>query len=308
LAEKQTRLKLKMQVLDCRNLRELLDSYLSDELSVETNHAVLRHLEHCPTCRAELAARRNLREALRRAGTKLRMSEEGKARLREMLRQHGALPEPEPLVAESFFSRLRNFLPRQIFSAPLLAAMMLLVTLGLGGLLLFRPSVTSAAELSAALWQEAIGDHSYCAAQFAHEAGPVSMIERAQEYDPAYAALDRIAEVGAAGLKLRAAHICGFAGRNFAHLVYTRDGELISLLVTERNARAMKSGAVPDDDGLKVGLQQAIHNDLKVSAYQTRRYIVLIVSRLAEKENQKLAEMLALPVSRHLRSVEVKTK
>ena len=30
--------------LDCQQVRELMDSYLSEELSVETNHGFLRHV------------------------------------------------------------------------------------------------------------------------------------------------------------------------------------------------------------------------------------------------------------------------
>ncbi|MFN7946497.1 MAG: hypothetical protein U0Z53_14195 [Blastocatellia bacterium] len=302
-----------MQALDCRNLKDLLDSYLCDELSVETNHAVLRHVEQCAACRAEMAARRNLRETMQRAGTQLRLSDESRMRLHEALRAEMLRPQVAedeapatageitiPARRDSFFKRLFAWPP----SLPLAATLMLIAALSVAGWFLFRPEVTSAAQLSAALWREAVGDHSYCAVQFAHEEGPVQMSESATSYDPAYAGLDRIAEVGAQGLKLRAAHVCSFAGRSFAHLVYTRDGELISLLVTERNANAMKSGAVPDDDGLRAGLQQAIQNDLKVSAWQTRRHIVLVVSRLSEKENRMLAERIALPVSRHLRGLE----
>ena len=51
----------------CQEFREMMDSYLSDELLVETNHEVLRHLENCAACRSELAARRELRARVRSA-------------------------------------------------------------------------------------------------------------------------------------------------------------------------------------------------------------------------------------------------
>ncbi len=44
----------------CQEFQEMMDSYLSDELLVETNHEVLHHLENCPACRGELGARREL--------------------------------------------------------------------------------------------------------------------------------------------------------------------------------------------------------------------------------------------------------
>ena len=40
----------------CEKIRGYLDSYISNELLVETNHEVLRHLEGCPDCREELEA------------------------------------------------------------------------------------------------------------------------------------------------------------------------------------------------------------------------------------------------------------
>ena len=40
--------------MQCRDVRELADSFLSDQLLVETNHQLVRHLETCPDCRAEI--------------------------------------------------------------------------------------------------------------------------------------------------------------------------------------------------------------------------------------------------------------
>ena len=53
--------------MNCRDFKDIADSYLSNELLVETNHEVLQHLEACAHCRSELAGRRELRERLRSA-------------------------------------------------------------------------------------------------------------------------------------------------------------------------------------------------------------------------------------------------
>ena len=50
--------------LDCQHVREVMDSYLSEELSVETNHGVLRHMAQCRDCATELNRRRRLRALL----------------------------------------------------------------------------------------------------------------------------------------------------------------------------------------------------------------------------------------------------
>ena len=73
--------------MDCRKFRDVLDSYLCDELLVETAHEMLRHAEQCPACRSEMAARRSLRERLQRAGAQARLSEDAKERLRQRLRE-----------------------------------------------------------------------------------------------------------------------------------------------------------------------------------------------------------------------------
>ncbi len=54
--------------MQCREFREVSESYLSDELLVETNHQVNHHLEHCPECRADFASRRALRQRVNSAG------------------------------------------------------------------------------------------------------------------------------------------------------------------------------------------------------------------------------------------------
>src|SRR5690242_1148307 len=51
----------------CEKIRDYLDSYISNELLVETNHEVLRHLESCPSCSAEVEARSRLRARLKAA-------------------------------------------------------------------------------------------------------------------------------------------------------------------------------------------------------------------------------------------------
>ena len=53
--------------MDCRELKVMMDSYIGDELLIETNHEVLRHLENCVDCRREMSSRRALKSQLRNA-------------------------------------------------------------------------------------------------------------------------------------------------------------------------------------------------------------------------------------------------
>jgi hypothetical protein len=206
------------------------------------------------------------------------------------------------------FSRL----PSPRFPLAAAAALIIALTFGLAyGLYLLQQRPVVAAELSPALMGEAAGDHTNCAIKFINhqgQLGPARMSESAKRYDPAYADLDKVAEAGAAGMELRSAHVCGFAGRRFAHLVYGREEHIVSLLVTERDQRAMRRGVVPEDDGLRAGLQQALRDRYTVSAYQTAKRVVLVVSDLPEQQNKELAERIASPVCDHLRRQEAHPK
>jgi len=281
--------------MDCRNFRDVLDSYLSGELAVESNHAILQHAECCAVCRDEMAARRHLRASLRSACTRAKLSAECSERLRASLQTEG-------VQRGSIFTRL--FIMR--FPLTVAAAAGLLLILGAAlSIYLFQLRPVAAAELSPALIYEAVGDHDGCGSHYTHAPqGPVQMSKSARQYDPAYDDLDKVAGAGAEGMQLRAAHVCGFAGRRFAHLVYARESQLISLLVTERDGRALRRGVVPLDDGLRAGLQQVLRDPYTVCAYQTAKHVVLVVSPLPEAQNKELAERMAQPVCDYLRRLE----
>src|SRR5262249_23601447 len=87
-------------------------------------------------------------------------------------------------------------------------------------------------------------------------------------------------------------------------LVSSWAARLVSLLVTVRDCRALKSGEVPPFSGLALGTQRFTHDHLAFGAYQTAKRIVLVVSDLPENENAALAERLARPVVEHLRNAE----
>lgn len=65
----------------CKRIRPYLDSYLNNELMVETNHEVLRHLETCEACSQSLEDRARLKAQLKHAV----MQEYAPAALRERI-------------------------------------------------------------------------------------------------------------------------------------------------------------------------------------------------------------------------------
>lgn len=295
--------------MDCRNFKDLLDSYLSGELAVETNHACLRHAEQCLLCRAELGARRNLRDSLRAVGRRVGLSEEAQARLHARLQTEAALqtesilpfPTRPATVERGSFKR---------FTIPLAVAAALLLTVGWLSFYLSRDKGQNSAqapallELSQTVMDEAAGDHRTCASHFAGAQAAAITPEWMKEKYPAYARLAEAAAGGAKDLQLNAVHVCSFKQRKFAHLVYSQGDKLISLLVTPRDKLALRAGKVPADDGLAAGAQHMLSNPYQVSACQTAKYVVLVVSEFSAAENQAFAARLAEPVSAHLRQLE----
>lgn len=291
-----------MQVMNCHNFKEVLDSYLSDELAVESNHAVLRHAELCPDCRREMAARRNLRQTLRGAVSATAASPDFKNRLRARLREEVVAEVPVSPNKEWFFSRWFQNLAVPQFALATATCGLVLV----GVLYLFlAPKSAQAAELSPLILNQITSDHNDCAAIWLprtyQDGDPV---HNAEQFDPALADLGKYSTHQGLGLKFHYAHLCGHHGRQYVHLVYSRNNDLISLFVSERDAAAMKTGVVPNDDGLFYGLQKYQQEKNTVTAYQTSKHIVLAVSTLSAQENQELAEKLAKPISLHLRTIE----
>lgn len=295
--------------MDCRNFKDLLDSYLSAELAVETNHAILRHAENCQPCRAELAGRRQLREALQRACTQEKMSEEACERLRARLRAEAAGNQTSPGLGASEWLKKSwvGLWARPQWALSLAAATAILLIIG--GVYRLRPDAVP--ELGATLIDQAVGDHRMCATKFINAGGLPVMPKSAEKDDRAYLDLPNAARTGAQGLQLRAAHVCSFGGRRFAHLVYTpviKDSQLISLLVTPRDAQAVKSGRLPSDAGdhgdWSHFWRDSESEHLALGAYQTARHVVIVVSNLPEAENRNLAQRLGPPVVEHLRQAE----
>lgn len=76
--------------MQCSDLREIADSWLSDDSMVTSNHEALEHLELCDDCLREIVDRRNLRAMLRTAimeAPASQMNDEFASRLRARLRR-----------------------------------------------------------------------------------------------------------------------------------------------------------------------------------------------------------------------------
>ena len=313
--------------MQCRDFREVADSYLSDELLVETNHDVIAHLETCADCRRELAARRELRTILRASFAKaegLQMPDEFASRLHNELR-----------TAATSGAMSLNIRHRQWMIA---AGLVLAVTFG--AIVVWQrqraqtnsqmadkrqPQNTAAVKPSdvgprpadiavdanailARMSELAAGDHRDCAIGHRLPDRPIALEEAAGKYDRAYLDLtkavmshrDDFDEM----MELVMAHACLFKGHWFGHIVVRYRGRLVSLLVTRlEDSSGIATSKLPKDlEGQVIACSTV--GGYQISCFRTVHHGVFVVSDLEEGENLALARKLAPSVYEHITHAE----
>src|SRR5215831_9214412 len=163
--------------MQCDDFREIADSYLSNELLIETNHDVIRHLESCGECRSELAARRQLRHNLQmkfNQAAELEVPDGFAEGLRTRLREQ-ALHRPGKVI------------PR-IAYVGIAAALLIAIGLVSLGVQRWRASQRELAAWTS-LTNGAIADHRECALEHKLRGTIISVSEAGRVYDRAYANL-----------------------------------------------------------------------------------------------------------------------
>ncbi len=270
--------------MQCRDFREFADSYLSDELLVETNHEVIKHLETCTDCRRELAARRDLRR-------KLRSGFESAPDLQ--LRKE---------VAGTATAQLRDVaLSRAPLSAAryMAIAASLLIVAALGFIVVQQ---RWRVQRSAVLTASVVGDHRDCALNHRLDERPIDLHEAGSKYDRAYINLvnavmseDRLP----AGVELVDAHSCVFKRRRFGHVILKYHGQVVSVLVTDIEAQDH-----PGSTGVTEAIADAQLDDFRLAYFETRRHAVFVVSGLSDAENLSIAQAIEPSVSRHIMDAE----
>ena len=320
--------------MQCREFREIADSYLGNELIVETNHEVISHLEHCAECRRELAARRELRSQLREAFLKApenQMSEEFGQRLSARLHEQAFGRSVTPLSRRGWHPSVT--LRRTSWLA--LAACLVLAT-GFGLVLVRQrmlerssqqgrqdlagrePTPSYPAQLNPGipvsivkteLARDAAGDHRDCAVHFRLAEKPIDLEVAGRKYDPVYVNLTKavLSEQGDVplGAEFVEAHSCVFEGRRFAHIILRYHGQLVSFLVTEMgDSKEAKTNAAPLTNQQAQVIACSQLDGYQVSCFQTARHAVFIVSDLPEGDNLALARALAPSVFAHITRVE----
>lgn len=306
----------------------MMDSYLNDELLVETNHEVLHHMENCAACRSELAAHRTLRTRLRatvKSAPEMQINPFFARRLEANLRETALRP--------SIWMKISGgaFLGSPILVTTVATCLLFGVLFGANWLRQSSPEnniarqsqtnqpvenlhpteESSAAGVIRAAWQEvtreAVGDHENCALHFRLKEDPISLDEAAEKHGKFNKDLDKtviesLGEIFSRKTSGKAAdkiyvfesHSCVFQGRRFAHIILIYRNRRISVLVAEEN--------LPGENNEEIFSEAT--KGVFVARFRTARHVVFVISDLTAAENVIIAEAVAPAVRRHIEQSE----
>ena len=247
--------------MQCREVRDLANAFIANELLVETNQEILGHLESCPDCRAEIAARRALRSRLKTAF----------AGAPDLAPREQWLDEVSTRLQGANRPTGRSWTP----GAWLAIAATVLLAVGAG---LFTVAGSRGATALLALARSAVGDHRNCAVRFNLAKKPIPLAQAASQYDPIYQVFEatpaRTVTARNGTIEVVDRHSCVFEGRRFAHVVMKYQGELVSLLVTEAGSSSLTRLPAPGETGLALTPGDGYH----VLYQQGQGHAVFVVS------------------------------
>jgi anti-sigma factor RsiW len=280
----------------CEKTRRYLDAYLSNELLVETNHDLLRHLEGCAACTAELEARTRLR-----------------ARLKSAVQAQAVPPELPVLIRERIRREESHSRPLLDWRMPLAiaAALVIAVTIQvrptgtpLPGLTDRAAQATYIQKISATVGQvfkPGLGDHIHCALFRKYPANPPSIQEMESKLGDDYKGLlPLVSKAVPEGYKVVLAHQCTYAGRQFIHLTMRKGSSLISLVISRKQEGESFTSFSPETSASGVPIYQASTENYHVAGFESERFLAFVVSSLNASANMQIAATLAPAVSQLL--------
>lgn len=277
----------------CKRVRSYLDSYLNNELLVETNHDVLTHLQECDACSRSLEDRARLKAQLKRAV----MQEYAPAALRERIGND--------------LRRSRGF-SLNTFSLAVAAVAAVLV-IAVVTFTLYKSSTTSkplslqanvsTGDVTGQILKIGYDDHVFCAIDhnLANKQFTPEQINTA--LGPEYAGLvalvkqkmpkDFVVAVG---------HHCRYNGREFVHLIIRNGDDRVSLVITRKTGEAFPAGgAATVLQASGAPIYEASWHNIQVAGMETPEYLVFVISTESLDDNQQLASRLGPVVSEFLK-------
>jgi hypothetical protein len=284
----------------CERTRRYMDSYVSSELLVETNHEVLRHLESCPSCAAELEVRTRIKSRLKTAVQSQSVPRELQARVREALRHESRASFASTRWAVAAAAML-------IIGLAIWVALPRSTRLALPDLADRRGQDVFIQKVSASLsavLKVGLGDHIHCSIFRKYPKNLPSVGEMAEKLGPAYQDLvplvkSRVSE----DYRIILAHQCGYQGRRFVHLTLSNGANLVSLVITRKQPGESLQALGVSGHPSGVPIYQAAAQNYDVAGFETDQFLAYVVSDLGAKQNLQIADILAPSVRQFLAAI-----
>jgi len=263
----------------CEWIRQQLDSYLGNELLVETASEVVHHLENCEDCSRDLDARIRVRDALQRAIAKRPVPDSIRADVLRKLRA----------------SQTRSFVGLDVkrWALGMVAVAVIVFGLFTGEWL----RLSRGEQLIASILKLGVSDHLICAIRghnYPEVANPPDQIR--EKLGARYAPLLQVVRQRLPGFELLEGHICSIPGsdRKYVHFITRGHGTILSVILTERNGAAFPTDKLllsADSGGLDI--YQDDLSGMEIAGFESGQYFAFVVSDLNQKEVLQLARGLA---------------
>jgi hypothetical protein len=287
----------------CRRVRSYLDTYLSNELTAETNLEVLKHLERCETCSRALEDRARIKAQLRRVVLNMEAPDTLEKRIRNDIGQTRRF---------NF-----NFAPTWMLAAA--AAVVVAVMLGV----FFRPGAgrssgstprqlsliadVAPADTAGQILKVGFDDHVFCAVDHGMANKHFTTSEISEQLGPQYEGLAEVAkEKMPQDFEILVGHQCHYQNREFVHLIMRRQQEVVSLIVTRKNGESFPAGAAAAAmNAAGNPVYEASWYNLQVAGFETSNYLVFVVSNAEKRENEEIASKMMPAVGDFLRNIQI---
>lgn len=256
--------------MNCRDFREIADSYLSDELAVETNHEIFQHLENCAFCRQELAIRREVRDKLRYS---LKNSNEFAI---------------NPIFVNKLKANLQveAFRKKKWFNWKFLTPVLtgLMIVAGLAFVFSYFTKSTESANRKAQselsqLYSKAIGKHENCG------------LKHLKRWESSHKHFDEksvfVKTLESDGTEVLEAHTCNIDAKPYDHYIMRRNGKVFSVLKTESKENFLLNS----NDEISITCKKK--KRMKIAGFKIGDILVFVVSDMSESENLDIARQLS---------------
>lgn len=251
---------------DCGRVLKLMDHFLAGELTVESSQEILLHLESCSTCRQEEKSRLGARRAL----------------------NEGWRSQPVPSDLEK---KIMDGLETGAGIVPgflLRVAALILVTLGLGVLLLFWLGPNSGTLIAQAHYDGIVGDHLNCSG---HQTPPEAILP----LDSVQTRIETALQGMGGSYRLLETRFCQVGKVEIVHYVFEGQGGQISVILEGKSnlEHLALQGNEPERilAGVRVILLPQEQDLVTLAGLETPGYFVYLVGEEEERTLQ-LAERI----------------